>query len=214
MGDHLYITAMQLAIEGRTSGSCPCSAETTLGMIEGEMIQKDQNGRAGHRRERAPRGRPPQDGACSSRPAAASRPCSPSLEPEQQRALESYGLDLGMAYQLVDDLLDFTAGREDARQADGERSARRQADAARSSTCCARGSASRRARPHGDGGPRLQRVPREAITESAAPARLLEEGARPRCDTPSARAASRLFPESRYKDALHSVLDFVIERDR
>ena len=31
-----------------------------------------------------------------------------SATPEQERALEEYGISLGMAFQLVDDLLDFT----------------------------------------------------------------------------------------------------------
>ena len=60
-----------------------------------------------------------------------------------RRALREYGFNLGVAFQLVDDLLDLTGREEVAGQADRQRPARRQAHAARHSPDAAR----RRRRP-------------------------------------------------------------------
>jgi len=111
MGDHLYIKAMQQAISGGDLRILDLLAETTLGMIEGEMIQRDQNGRIdvdeqGHL-EVVKRKTALLFSACCRTPAMLAG------APERtQIALQSYGLDLGMAYQLVDDLLDFTGSEE------------------------------------------------------------------------------------------------------
>jgi octaprenyl-diphosphate synthase len=96
MGDHLYIKAMQLAIEGQDFRILSLLAETTLGMIEGEMIQKDQNGRLdideNEHLEVVRRKTAMLFSTCCRVPAMLS-----AAPLEQQRALESYGLDLGMA---------------------------------------------------------------------------------------------------------------------
>jgi octaprenyl-diphosphate synthase len=86
-------------------------AETTLGMIEGEMIQKDQNGRLDIDENEHLEVVAPQDGD-------ALRDVLPrsgdALLPGSRAAARAgeLRLDLGMAYQLVDDLLDFTADEE------------------------------------------------------------------------------------------------------
>ena len=51
------------------------------------------------------------------------------VEPEQERALREYGFNLGIAFQLVDDLLDYT-GDARAGQAGRRRPARREDHAA------------------------------------------------------------------------------------
>jgi octaprenyl-diphosphate synthase len=214
MGDHLYITAMQLAIEGQNFRILSLLAETTLGMIEGEMIQKDQNGRLdideNEHLEVVRRKTAMLFSTCCRVPAMLS-PCTP----EQQRALENYGLDLGMAYQLIDDLLDFTADEEtlgkptvnDLREGKLtlpliyllRRGDPRHVELVRT-VMTDRGFA---------------RVPREAITGLLREQGCLEEGRETAIRyAVRARGHLDLLPESRYKDALHSVLDFVIERDR
>lgn len=134
---------------------------------------------------------------------------------EQQRALENYGLDLGMAYQLIDDLLDFTADEEtlgkptvnDLREGKLtlpliyllRRGDPRHAELVRT-VMTDRG---------------FTRVPREAILVPLREQGCLEEGRETAIRyAERARGHLELFPESRYKDALHSVLEFVIERDR
>ena len=52
------------------------------------------------------------------------------MSAEREQALREYGFNLGIAFQLVDDLLDFTGDSQARRQADRRRSARRQDDAA------------------------------------------------------------------------------------
>ena len=61
----------------------------------------------------------------------------------------------------------------------------------------------------------FDRVPRDANTAPLRQLGCLEEGRATAIRyAERARAHLDLFPESRYKDALHSVLDFVIDRDR
>ena len=50
--------------------------------------------------------------------------------PEQRTALREYGFNLGIAFQIVDDVLDYMADESRARQADRRRPARRQGHAA------------------------------------------------------------------------------------
>ena len=49
---------------------------------------------------------------------------------EQEQALREYGFNLGIAFQIVDDLLDFTGDAAAVGKPIGERPARRQDDAA------------------------------------------------------------------------------------
>ena len=139
------------------------------------------------------------------------------VTPEQENALREYGFNLGVAFQLVDDLLDYTAdeaalgkpiggdlregkvtlpiifllqrGGEDADQPDP----RRRAATARSRT--------------------------EQWREILAPAaRAPHDRAglrRARSNTrPAPRAASPRFRPSRERDALMALTDYVLARDR
>lgn len=214
MGDHLYIKAMQLAIEGQNFRILSLLAETTLGMIEGEMIQKDQNGRLdideNEHLEVVRRKTAMLFSTCCKVPAMLSANSS-----EQLRALENYGLDLGMAYQLIDDLLDFTADEETL----GKPTVN---DLREGKLTLPLIYLLRRGDPRHEELVRtvmtdrgFTRVPREAILEPLRAMGCLDEGRETAIRyTQRARGHLDVLPESRYKDALHSVLDFVIERDR
>ena len=108
MGDHLYIKAMQLAIEAGDIRILDLLASITLRMIEGELIQGHHNGRMdigeAEHLEIVERKTATLFSGCCRVPAILAG--SPS---EVQRALAAYGLDLGMSFQLVDDILDLTA---------------------------------------------------------------------------------------------------------
>ncbi|HEY3174310.1 MAG TPA: polyprenyl synthetase family protein [Candidatus Polarisedimenticolia bacterium] len=108
LGDYLYLKSMTLALTADDLRIIRILCDITLTMIEGELIQADRNGaidltEAEHleiiRRKTAKLfsgcGRVAADLAL--------------VPPAQARAIEEYGLNLGMSYQLVDDLLDFTA---------------------------------------------------------------------------------------------------------
>ena len=108
LGDYLYLKSMTLALTADDLRIIRILCDITLTMIEGELMQAERNGsidisEAEHmeiiRRKTAVLfsgcGRVAGEMAL--------------LPDESIHALTSYALNLGMAYQLVDDLLDFTA---------------------------------------------------------------------------------------------------------
>jgi len=112
LGDFLYIKAMSLALTQDSLDFIRLLCDVTLRMIEGELYQLNKNGVVdlsedehldSIRRNTAYL----FDGSAKigGMLGTASR--------EQLDALWEYGLNIGMAFQLVDDLLDFT-GDEDA----------------------------------------------------------------------------------------------------
>jgi len=108
MGDHLYLKAMKMALRARNLGILDLLADVTIGMVEGELIQKQVNGRLDTTEEQSldivRRKTALLFSACCQVPAIlAGRP------EEERSAAAAYGLDLGMAFQVVDDLLDLTA---------------------------------------------------------------------------------------------------------
>ena len=82
--------------------------DVTLRMIEGELYQLTKNGDIAITRGRALRHHPPQDRVPVRRLARRSAACSGTRRPSSERALREYGFNLGIAFQLMDDLLDFT----------------------------------------------------------------------------------------------------------
>ena len=108
LGDYLYLKSMTLALTADDLRIIRILCDITLTMIEGELMQAERNGsiditEAEHmeiiRRKTAVLfsgcGRVAGEMAL--------------LPDDKVRALTSYALNLGMAYQLVDDMLDFTA---------------------------------------------------------------------------------------------------------
>ena len=59
------------------------------------------------------------------------------VTPEQETALREYGFNLGMAFQLVDDLLDYTADAEARSASRLAATCARARSRCRSSSCCA-----------------------------------------------------------------------------
>ncbi|HKY31604.1 MAG TPA: polyprenyl synthetase family protein [Candidatus Polarisedimenticolia bacterium] len=108
LGDYLYLKSMTLALSADELRLIKVLCDITLTMIEGELMQAERNGsldvsEADHmeivRRKTA------MLFAGCGRVAAELA----GVDPARAAALESYALNLGMAFQLVDDLLDFTA---------------------------------------------------------------------------------------------------------
>jgi octaprenyl-diphosphate synthase len=118
MGDHLYIKAMQLAIEAGDLRILDLLASITLRMIEGEMIQGHRNGRIDIGEDEhldiVERKTATLFSGCCLVPAMlAGKP------DDQQRGLSSYGLDLGMASRSS--MTSSPDGRRGRLEADGER---------------------------------------------------------------------------------------------
>jgi octaprenyl-diphosphate synthase len=107
LGDYLYIKSMALALTHDTLDLVRVLCDVTLKMIEGELYQLTKNGDADitedehfdiMRRKTAY-----LFGGCAQIGGMLGK-----IESEKEQALREYGFNLGIAFQLVDDLLDFT----------------------------------------------------------------------------------------------------------
>jgi len=106
-GDYMFAKAMELALEAGSLRVMERLAETTLRMTEGEMLQTRYVGRIDLKVD--------EYLDLVERKTAALFACCcelagllASVDDERAGALRRYGLHLGLAFQLVDDLLDFT----------------------------------------------------------------------------------------------------------
>ncbi len=214
LGDYLYIKAMDTALRQDALDILRTLSDATLRMIEGELYQLTKNGDAGITEaehlvivERKTAG---LFGACAEIGGLLG---GASLE--QRRALRWYGLNLGMTFQLVDDLLDLTGDQatmgkpvgSDLREgkltlpviyllqrADGAARAL-VADVLRTQEITA------------DGWLTLSGLLREHGALESAQTKSLEFAE-------AARASLSIFPASPERDALAALPDYILARDR
>jgi octaprenyl-diphosphate synthase len=108
LGDYLYIKSMNMALEADDLRIIKILAAITLKMIEGELIadrlRADINLSEEEHLEIIRRKTACLFSGCSRVAAVLA-----GAGPEREEALAEYGMNLGMAFQIVDDLLDFTA---------------------------------------------------------------------------------------------------------
>jgi len=111
LGDFLYTKSMSMALSQDNLPILRLLSDVTLRMIEGELLEIERNGdiavrEADHvdiiRRKTAD-----LFSACTRIGAMLG-----GVGAAQEAALASYGLNLGICFQMVDDLLDFTADEE------------------------------------------------------------------------------------------------------
>ncbi|MGE0703358.1 MAG: polyprenyl synthetase family protein [Vicinamibacterales bacterium] len=107
LGDYLYIKSMRLALTYDTLEVVRLLCDVTLRMIEGELYQLTKNGDADitedEHLEIIRRKTAYLFGGCAQIGGMLG-----GITPERAQALQEYGFNLGMAFQLVDDMLDFT----------------------------------------------------------------------------------------------------------
>jgi octaprenyl-diphosphate synthase len=112
LGDYLYIKSMSLALAQESLEVLHVLCDVTLRMIEGELFQLSKNGDVDIAEadyfEITQRKTADLFGGCAEIGGILGK-----SGPDARRALREYGLNLGVAFQLVDDLLDLT-GREEA----------------------------------------------------------------------------------------------------
>ncbi len=107
LGDYLYIKSMALALTHDTLDIVRVLCDVTLRMIEGELYQLTKNGDAEITEDEhfdiIRRKTAYLFGGCAQIGGMLGQ-----VSREQEQALQQYGFNLGIAFQLVDDLLDFT----------------------------------------------------------------------------------------------------------
>lgn len=120
MGDWLYMSAFETSLAERSLPILDILTRVTRKMTEGELLQLTTLGRTDISEEQyldiIQRKTAYLFSACcevgailgSVGPTIGSSSLRPDMEPEQ-KALRDYGMNLGMAFQLTDDLLDFTS---------------------------------------------------------------------------------------------------------
>ncbi|HXM96854.1 MAG TPA: polyprenyl synthetase family protein [Candidatus Dormibacteraeota bacterium] len=107
-GDWLYMQSFQMALEERNFRILDVLIDLTQKMVEGELIQLAKIGRIDVNEEDALR-LATYKTACLFSGCARLGAVLGGLEGEEEEALADYGRYAGLAFQLVDDLLDFTA---------------------------------------------------------------------------------------------------------
>jgi octaprenyl-diphosphate synthase len=111
LGDYLYIKSMALALTHDSLDIVRLLCDVTLRMIEGELYQLTKNGDADitedEHFEIIRRKTAYLFGGCAQIGGMLGR-----VSAEREQALREYGFNLGVAFQLVDDLLDLTGDAE------------------------------------------------------------------------------------------------------
>jgi octaprenyl-diphosphate synthase len=107
LGDYLYIKSMALALTQDALEIIRVLCDVTLRMIEGELYQLTKNGDADitedEHFEIIRRKTAYLFGGCAQIGGMLGK-----VAPDQEQALREYGFNLGVAFQIIDDLLDVT----------------------------------------------------------------------------------------------------------
>ena len=129
LGDYLYIKSMAMALTHDELAIIRLLCDVTLRMIEGELYQLTKNGDPDITEEEhfeiIRRKTAYLFGGCAQIGGMLA-----GIPDDQAEALGEYGFNLGVAFQLVDDVLDLTGQGRVAGQARGQRPARGQDHAA------------------------------------------------------------------------------------
>ena len=184
LGDYLYIKSMGMALTQDSLDVIRLLCDVTLRMIEGELYQLTKTGDAGITEEEhfeIIRRKPAHLFSCCAEIGG----LLGGVTPEQETALREYGFNLGIAFQLVDDLLDYTADAAALGKPIGGDLRAVTSDQWRD----------------------IIRLMREHRCTDQSYARALEYAAR-------AKDCLSAFPPSRERDALSALTDYVTSRDR
>lgn len=111
LGDYIYTKSVLHAIQDGELRIIRRIAETTMKMIEGELLEEAAQGSINLSEEEyleiVKRKTAVLFSACCAIAAIIS-----DVSDSEVKAMESYGMNLGIAFQLADDILDFTADEE------------------------------------------------------------------------------------------------------
>ena len=106
-GDWLYMQSFKVALQERNFRILDCLTELTQQMVEGELLQMEKLGKLISLEEHFDLIY--RKTACLFSTCMKMGAILGQASPAQEEALAAYGRDLGMAFQIVDDMLDLTA---------------------------------------------------------------------------------------------------------
>ncbi|NUR54784.1 MAG: polyprenyl synthetase family protein [Acidobacteria bacterium] len=214
LGDYLYIKSMAMALTQDSLEIIRLLCDVTLRMIEGELYQLTKTGDVDITEEEhfeiIRRKTAFLFGGCAQIGGMLG-----GVTPEQEQGLREFGFNLGVAFQLVDDLLDYTADETalgkpvggDLREGKVTlpvilllQRGGADADALIRAVVQERSVSSEQWRE-------IIRLLREHRTPQLAYTRAMEYATR-------AKAALDVFPPTRERDALVALADYVLARDR
>jgi octaprenyl-diphosphate synthase len=109
-GDWLYMQAFKIALEERNLRVLDVLIELTQQMVEGELLQMEKLGKVISLKEHYDLIH--RKTACLFATSMRLGGILGHATSQQEMALEDYGRNLGMAFQIVDDVLDLTASEE------------------------------------------------------------------------------------------------------
>lgn len=213
MGDWLYMSAFETSLAERSLPILDILTAVTRQMTEGELLQLNLQGRTDVSEAQyldvLQRKTAHLFSACCEVGAMLG-----GAGETQRRALADYGLNLGTAFQLVDDLLDFTATDDALGKAAG-------VDLIAGKVTLPLIYLLER---DGSGREMVETVIRDGNYSTVSRRDLMEavegvgglEQARARADgfAEAARASLELLPDSEYCDALRSIPTYVLKRER
>jgi octaprenyl-diphosphate synthase len=213
LGDFLYTKSMGMALSQENLKILRLLSDTTLRMIEGEILEIERNGKldvteADHV-DLIQRKTADLFAACTRIGAMLA-----DVGEEKEKALASYGQNLGVCFQMVDDLLDFTA--EEKTLGKPVANDLREGKLTLPMIFLLRRGGARAADKVGavleDRG--FDRVSRDEIVELARDHGALEE-ARLLAEryAEAARRDLQVFDRSPYREALEVLPDFILARD-
>jgi octaprenyl-diphosphate synthase len=214
LGDYLYIKSMAMALTQDSLEIIRLLCDVTLRMIEGELYQLTKTGDVDitedEHFEIIRRKTAYLFGGCAEIGGMLG-----TVTPDQQAALREFGFNLGIAFQLVDDLLDYTADQTAlGKPVGGDLREGKvtlpiiyllQRGGAEADQLIRAVVAERTV--DGDQWREINRMLREARAPQQAYSRALEYASR-------AKAALDMFPPTRERDALVALTDYVLSRDR
>jgi octaprenyl-diphosphate synthase len=226
MGDWLYMSAFETSLAERSLPILDILTRVTRKMTEGELLQLTTLGRSDISEEQyldiIERKTAYLFSACcevgailgSPSHSASGSPSSDEPVELDRKALRDYGMNLGLAFQLTDDLLDFTSTDDALGKAAGVDLLGGKVTLPLIYLLASDGSA----------GEKIQTVISDKSYERVTRRELLEaveragarELARARADeyAEAARTALDILPDSEYTESLRSIPTYVLDRDR
>jgi octaprenyl-diphosphate synthase len=213
-GDWMYMQSFQIALRERNFRILDLLINLTQLMVEGELMQLEQLGRIDVTEQEYSE-LVYRKTACLFSVCAQLGSVVASQPPEREKDLAEFGRNLGMAFQLVDDLLDFTSDEATLGKPVGNdlREGKVTLPAIHTLSLCTPKERGLIATVVTERGFRTvsQREIVELIERYEAPAAVKR-----RAGEYIARALDHLdsFPESPYKRALQAIPDFVLNREK